>query len=218
MKDRFDLIVFDWDGTLVDSVDWIVHCLTIAATKQGCDIPPKQAIKDIIGLSIQRALQELFPRIDQNTQEQLIACYSQEFFSKEISANDLFTGVNDMLITLKQQGYQLAVATGKSRAGLDKAMIGTGLSDFFHISRCADETASKPQTLMLEEIIAEMGVERERVLLVGDSVHDMQMAINASVPAIAVTCGANSIEQLQQYKPLLNLQQTTDLLDILYKG
>jgi len=218
MKDRFDLIIFDWDGTLVDSVDWIVQCLSVAAGKQGREIPSKQAIKNIIGLSIHKALDELFPGIDQNTREQLITCYSQEFFSKQISEQDLFVGVDDMLHKLKQQGYQLAVATGKSRAGLDKAMQGTGLQAFFHITRCADETASKPQTLMLEEIISELAVSRDRVLFVGDSTHDMKMANNANVSAIAVTCGANSLDQLNEFKPLLNLQQTTELLDILHKG
>jgi len=215
MKDRFDLIIFDWDGTLVDSVDWIVQCLSKAAVKQGCSEPSPQAVKNIIGLSIQKALETLFPGIDQQTQEQLIACYGQEFFSKPVSADDLFEGVGEMLQKLRQQDYLLAVATGKSRAGLDKAMLGTGMRDFFHITRCADETASKPQPVMLEEIIQQMQVDKQRVLLIGDSTHDMQMAINAGVASIAVTCGANSAEQLEEYKPLLQLKQTTELLNIL---
>ena len=215
MARRFDLIIFDWDGTLVDSIDWIVHCLQKAAGEYGCIVPEKQAAKDIIGLSIQRAMETLFPGIDQKTQEQLIACYSQEFFSKQITEDDLFTGVNEMLVKFKQMGYFVAIATGKSRVGLDKAMKGTGLSDFFHITRCADQTASKPQPDMLEEIIKEMAVCKERVVMVGDSVHDMQMAINAGIASIAVSCGAHSSEQLQQYNPLFNLQQTTELLDSL---
>ena len=145
----------------------------------------------------------------------MIACYSQEFFSKPITEDDLFSGVNEMLQKFKQTGYQLAVATGKSRSGLDKSMQGTGLSDFFHITRCADQTASKPQPVMLEEIIKEMAVSKERVVMVGDSVHDMQMAINAGISSIAVSCGANSTEQLQQYNPLINLQQTIELQDSL---
>jgi len=215
MARRFDLIIFDWDGTLVDSIDWIVHCLQKAAGEYGCIVPEKQAAKDIIGLSIQRAMETLFPGIDQKTQEQLIACYSQEFFSKQITEDDLFTGVNEMLVKFKQMGYFVAIATGKSRVGLDKAMKGTGLSGFFHITRCADQTASKPQPDMLEEIIKEMAVCKERVVMVGDSIHDMQMAINAGIASIAVSCGAHSSEQLQQYNPLFNLQQTTQLLDSL---
>ena len=215
MKGRFDLIIFDWDGTLVDSIDWIVCCLQKAARSQGCDIPEEQAAKEIIGLSIQKAMEKLFPEIDEKTQEQLIASYSQEFFSKPITEDDLFSGVNEMLQKFKQAGYQLAVATGKSRSGLEKAMQGTGLSDFFHITRCADQTASKPHPVMLEEIIKEMAVSKERVVMVGDSVHDMQMAINAGISSIAVSCGANSTEQLQHYNPLLNLQQTIELQDSL---
>lgn len=215
MNNRFDLIIFDWDGTLVDSIDWIVHCLKKTAIAHGCVVPEDQAAKNIIGLSIQKAMDELFPEINQKTQEQLISCYSQEFFSKQITADDLFLGVNEMLVALKQKGYQLAVATGKSSSGLHRAMQGTGLSEFFGITRCADQTASKPQPDMLEQIIKEMGVSKERVVMVGDSVHDMQMAINADISAIAVSCGANTTEQLQQYNPLLNFKQTTELLKVL---
>ena len=97
MARRFDLIVFDWDGTLVDSIDWIVYCLQKAAGEYGCNVPEKQAAKDIIGLSIQRAMETLFPGTDQKTQEQLIACYSKQFFSKQITEDDLFRGVSEML-------------------------------------------------------------------------------------------------------------------------
>lgn len=215
MKDRFDLIIFDWDGTLVDSTDWITHCLKIAASRQGCHIPKDQAIKDIIGLSIQKAMDELFPGIDSKTQEQLISSYRQEFFSKQITESDLFAGVSEMLMTLKQRGYQLAVATGKNRSGLDRALDGTRLDGFFHITRCADETASKPDPDMLEVIIDELGISKEKTVMIGDSVHDMKMATNAGMASIAVSCGANSIEQLKVHSPLLVLQQTSAILDIL---
>jgi phosphoglycolate phosphatase len=215
MKNRFDLIIFDWDGTLVDSIDWIVQCLQMAAHLTGCDVPEAQAVKGIIGLSIQKATETLFPGIEENIQEQLIACYSQQFFSKQMTEDDLFLGVKEMLLKFKQTGYQLAVATGKSQASLNKALHGTGLNDLFHITRCADQTASKPHPYMLEEIIEKMGAGKERVVMVGDSVHDMQMAKNAGVSAVAVSCGANSRAQLQEFKPLLNLQQTTELLEVL---
>jgi len=215
MKNKFDLIVFDWDGTLVDSVDWIVQCLTKAAVCHGCMAPDEQDVKDIIGLSIHKALDKLFPDLAQEIRPQLIASYSEAFFSRQISKQDMFVGVDEMLMQLKQAGYQLAVATGKSRHGLDKAMQGTGLEDFFHVTKCADETASKPNPDMLDEIIKEMDVAKDRVLMIGDSTHDMQMAINAGVSSVAVLCGANSHQQLQQYKPLLNLQQTSELLQIL---
>ncbi len=213
MKDRFDLIIFDWDGTLVDSIDWIVHCFQTAAVENGYLIPDQQAVKNVIGLSIQKAMNQLFSECDQIKQEQLIASYSQEFFSRQITEKDLFEGVNEMLQALKQKGYKLAVATGKTRSGLDKAILGTGLSDIFNMTRCADQSASKPQPDMLEDIVKEMAIDKFRAVMVGDSIHDMQMAINAGMSSIAVYCGANSYTQLQQYNPLLNLQQTIELLD-----
>lgn len=215
MKNKFDLIVFDWDGTLVDSVDWIVHCLSEAAVDQGCVKPKQQDVKDIIGLSIHKALDKLFPELDGASRQRVIARYSEIFFSRQITDDDLFAGVSDMLLRFKEAGYQLAVATGKSRHGLDKAMLGVGLNDFFNITRCADETASKPNPDMLDVIIHEMKVSRDRVVMIGDSTHDMEMAINAQIASIAVLCGANSAEQLQKYNPLLKLQQTVELLEIL---
>lgn len=215
MDKKFDLIIFDWDGTLADSVDWIVHCLKAAAEQKALDIPEDQAIKNIIGLSLQKALAILYPEIKGRAQEQFIACYGQLFFAKQQTESDLFAGVNDMLQRLRTQGYKLAVATGKGRSGLDKAMQGSGLIDFFDVTRCANETASKPNPLMLEEIIAEMQVSKERVVFVGDSSHDLQMAENAGVAAIAVLCGANSKAQLAPYKSIACLQQTTELLEIL---
>jgi len=215
MKERFDLIIFDWDGTLVDSIDWITHCLKKAASLQGFNIPDDQAARDTIGLSIQKAMTKLFPGINQNIQDQMTESYRQEYFSKQMTEDDLFAGINEMLISLKQMDYQLAIATGKNRSGLDKALHGTGLNDFFHITRCADETASKPSPNMLEEIIEETGISRERTVMIGDSVHDLKMASNAGMASIAVSCGANSVEQLELHNPLLILQQTTTVLDIL---
>ncbi len=215
MKDRFDLIIFDWDGTLVDSVDWIVHCLQKTAADLGNRIPDKQDVKDIIGLSIHKAMDKLFPELDEVGREEFLAGYSKTFFSRQMSQQDLFSGVYEMLHQFRQDGYQLAVATGKSRNGLDKAMQGTGLEGFFDITQCADESASKPSPKMLDYILKQTAVDKQRALMVGDSTHDMQMAVNAGIASIAVLCGANSEQQLEIYKPLLNLQQTTELLDVL---
>ncbi|MCF6203450.1 MAG: HAD-IA family hydrolase [Methylococcaceae bacterium] len=215
MKEKVDLIIFDWDGTLVDSIDWIVLCLSEAAESCGCEVPENQILKDTIGLSIERTMTRLFPKISPQIKARLISYYRQKYLSKQITKDDLFVGVNQMLIELKQKGYQLAVATGKSRLELDKAMQGTGLYDFFNSTRTADQTASKPQPDMLDEIIEETGVSRKRAVMVGDSVHDMEMAINAGIAMIAVSCGANTYDQLQQFNPLINLPQTTQILDIL---
>ncbi len=215
MKNRFDLIIFDWDGTLVNSIDWIANCLQQAAGQCGVAIPEAQAAKDVIGLSLNKAMQALFPETDPQTQTQLVASYSQHYRSKPISPEDLFPGVYDMLAHLKETGYQLAVATGKSRAGLQQALNATGTEELFCITRCSDETASKPDPKMLHEIIQHTHAAKERTLMIGDSIHDLQMALNAPISSIAVSCGAHSAELLQQYHPLLCLQQPTELLNII---
>ena len=215
MKNRFDLIIFDWDGTLMDSVDWIVHCLQHAARLHDCPVPDSQAAKDIIGLSIDKATHILFPGVNEITLQKLAQDYSAEFFSKGITAADLFQGVPDLLATLKSNGYQLAVATGKKQSSLRQSMLETGIADWFSVTRSADKTASKPDPLMIDEIVAELGISKHRTLMVGDSIHDMQLAQNAGVASVAVTCGAHSAAVLQTYQPLLCLNYPTELLDFL---
>lgn len=212
MKKRFDLIIFDWDGTLVNSIEWITRCLQNAAKHCNLSVPDSQAAKDVIGLSIKKAMHALFPDTDEKTLEQLVASYSHEYHSKSIDRNDLFPGVYDMLVQLNQEGYQLAVATGKTRVGLQHALQATETEDLFCTTRCADETASKPDPRMLREIIQHTQTTNERTLMVGDSIHDLQMAVNAHISFIAVSCGAHSEDFLQQYNPLLCLQQPAQLL------
>jgi phosphoglycolate phosphatase len=215
MKNRFDLIIFDWDGTLVDSIDWIVQCIQRAAAHYDCPVPEKQAAKDIIGLSIEQAIQVLLPDVDNDIRSKVAAHYGQSFFSKQISREDLFPGVYTMLQQLKQQGYRLAVATGKKSSGLALAIQATGVADLFCTTRCSDQTASKPDPLMIDEIVHELGVSKQRTLMVGDSVHDLQMALNAQVASIGVTCGAHSEAILKQYQPLHCLAYPTELFGIL---
>jgi phosphoglycolate phosphatase len=215
MKNRFDLIIFDWDGTLVDSIDWIVHCIQNAAANHNCPIPAAQAAKDIIGLSIENAINTLFPNIDSEIQQKLVNDYSKTFFSKQISRDDLFPGVYEMLQRFKQEGYRLAVATGKKSSGLAQAIEGTGVADLFCTTRCSDQTASKPHPLMIDEIVAELGVSKQRTLMVGDSIHDLQMALNAQVASIGVSCGAHAESVLLEYQPLRCLEYPTDLMDML---
>jgi len=215
MKNNFDLIIFDWDGTLINSIDWIVSCIQRAAQSCDCEIPEAQAARNVIGLSLENALDRLFPEIDPGIRKQLTKSYSENFFSRKPAQKDLFVGVYDMLLQLKQQGYQLAIATGKTRKGLQRAMLGTGTEDLFNASRCADETASKPDPTMIREIIEHLEAGNDRTLMVGDSIHDVQMAANASIPCVAVSCGAHSAEQLLPYRPLCCLGRTTELLNLL---
>lgn len=212
MKNRFDLIVFDWDGTLINTIDWIVYCLQKAGGENGFPVPGPQAAKDVIGLCIDNAVAALYPEADTETQKKIVRHYSQTYFSKQLSQDDFFPGVYDMLVHLKESGYHLAVATGKTRAGLIQALQATATDGLFSVTRCADETASKPDPKMLLEIMQYTRTTHTRTLMVGDSIHDMQMARNANVPSIGVACGANTQESLQQYDPLLCLQQPTELL------
>lgn len=215
MKNRFDLIVFDWDGTLIDTIDWIVHCLQNAGEEFGFLIPEAQAAKDVIGLCIDNAVSTLYPDSDDDTQRKIVTSYTQEYLSKQLSQKDFFPGVFEMLVNLKESGYQLAVATGKTRNGLNQALQATGTEGLFDITRCADETASKPDPKMLHEIIMLTHSSLDRALMVGDSIHDLQMARNANIRSIGVTCGANSKESLLQFNPLLCLQQPTELLNFI---
>jgi phosphoglycolate phosphatase len=212
MKNRFDLIVFDWDGTLINTIDWIVHCLQRAGEHYGFLTPEPQAAKDVIGLCIDNAVAALYPEGDAETRKKIVKLYSQTYFSKQLSQDDFFPGVYPMLVQLKASGYQLAVATGKTRSGLTHALAATGTENVFDITRCADETASKPNPKMLHEIMQYIQTTPDHTLMVGDSIHDMQMARNANVPSIGVVCGANSEDSLRQYHPLLCLQQPTELL------
>jgi phosphoglycolate phosphatase len=215
MKNAYDLIIFDWDGTLINSIDWIADCLQRAGGLCGLPIPERQAAKDVIGLSIDKAMQALFPEANTAKVEKLVGYYSQIYFSKTISADDLFQGVYTMLVTLRDSGYQLAIATGKTRAGLNEALAGTETGHLFCATRCADETASKPDPKMLNEIIAQAGVLKERTLMVGDSTHDLEMAINAGIASVAVACGAHGAASLQPYRPLHCLQHPTELLTLI---
>lgn len=214
MSKQFDLIIFDWDGTLMDSIGWIVHCMQTAAKNAELSVPDTAEVKNVIGLSLQKAITQLFPAIDTVTKKNLVHHYEQAFFSREMTPNDLFTGIDAMLLNLKKQGYQLAVATGKRRDGLQKAMLATGVVELFDYTRCADEAGSKPDPAMIKDIIGYLGADYSRTVMVGDSSHDLQMANNANISAIAVECGAHSRVKLQQYNPMLCVQQTTELSEI----
>ncbi len=216
MKKKFDLIVFDWDGTLINTIDWIVDCLQKAGVQYGFNQPEPQAAKDVIGLCIDNAVAALYPEADVVTQKNIVTTYSNAYFSKQLSQADFFPGVYEMLLNLKQSGYQLAVATGKTRVGLTEALTATATEGIFDVTRCADETASKPDPQMLHEIMQHTQTLPERTLMVGDSIHDMKMACNAKIASIGVTCGANDQESLMQYNPLACLQWPTELLNIIF--
>jgi len=215
MKNRFDLVVFDWDGTLYDSIPFIVGCLQAAANDCGRPHPSAGAARSVIGLSLQRAMRELFAPADDGECEELISAYRRHYAAREAGPTDLFVGVADLLVRLREGGYRMAVASGKSSRQLATALDATGTAAWFDTLRGPDQTASKPDPLMLREIMRDLNAVPERTLMVGDSLHDLQMAVNAGVDAVAVACGANSVDELRTLQPLWCLQQTRELAGLL---
>jgi phosphoglycolate phosphatase len=215
MNNRYDLLVFDWDGTLFDSIPFIVSCLQGAAHDCGLPVPADGAARAVIGLSLDQAMSALFPQADGGRCTELIEAYRRYYEVRPARAEDLFQGVPTMLEQLRGAGYRLAVASGKTSTQLAKVMKATGTAGWFDTLRGPDQTASKPDPLMLREIMADLDAVPERTLMIGDSVHDLQMAANARIDAVAVECGANSREQLMAFNPLRCLQQTRELAAIL---
>ncbi len=213
MKDRYELVVFDWDGTLFDSIGWIVHCLQQAAAESGLAAPEAGLARSVIGLSLQQAMDALYPGATDDMAQRLAGHYREHYYKGAGDRLSLFEGVETGLHELRDRGYKLAVATGKARSALDHALNETGLTGFFHATRCADESASKPHPLMIHELLEELQVSQVRTLLVGDSLHDLRMAHNAGVDAVAVTCGANSRDELMALDPLMCLETTLELLN-----
>jgi phosphoglycolate phosphatase len=198
----FDLVVFDWDGTLMDSEERIVNCLQAAFDDLGVPSPTRDAARDVIGLGLNDAILRLLPTADTQTLHALGLGYRRHFLETDPTPSVLFPGVRETLEWMAGEGYLLAVATGKGRIGLDKALVETGLGVFFHATRCADETFSKPNPQMLFELMDELGVDASATLMVGDTEYDMQMANNARTSSLAVSCGVHPAERLMQHGPL----------------
>jgi len=196
MNRQFDLIIFDWDGTLMDSEAKIVRCMQAAAVDVGIPDPGTAAIRDIIGLGLNEAMQVLFPEQAPVRRAELVERYRRHFLELDATDMPLFPGVPQGLTQLTQQGYLLAIATGKARRGLNRVLDDTGMSHLFVSSRCADEAFSKPHPKMLEDILDDTGVDAGRALMVGDTVYDMEMACNAKVAGLAVSYGVHARERL----------------------
>jgi phosphoglycolate phosphatase len=194
---EFELIVFDWDGTLMDSAARIVECMQRAAVDVGIDRPTAAATRDIIGLGLNEAVSRLFTQISQGAVDDLVKAYRRHWLGDEVIGATMFAGAGSLIGDLHRHGRLLAVATGKSRVGLDRSLAESGLGRFFHATRCADETFSKPHPQMLEEILTDLDTPPERALVVGDTEYDMQMAKNAGVAAVGMTHGVHSAERLR---------------------
>ncbi|RUO38401.1 HAD family hydrolase [Aliidiomarina shirensis] len=212
---RFPLVIFDWDGTLMDSVPKIVSCMQKMAQAANLPIPAESAVRDIIGLSLWVALERLFDCHDEIEQQKLIAIYREFYLHKDPTPSPLFPDVVEVLSELTQSGVQLAVATGKARQGLERAWRETNTGNFFLASRCADEANSKPHPQMLNEILAETGYLTEQAIMIGDSRYDLRMANAANMPSLGVSWGVHDHTTLNLEAPLAVLNQITELPSLL---
>ncbi len=207
------LLIFDWDGTLSDSKAKITKAMQMAASDLGWEPLADHLIHDIIGLGLPEAIQSLYPSVRIEDRVRLRDAYATRFLMlDEARPSDFFPGVKETLWALKSQGHILTVATGKSRKGLDRIFGVLGLGDFFHATRCADETASKPDPLMLQELLVEFGVAADEAVMIGDTEYDMEMARRIGMPRIAVSYGAHQIGRLHAYEPALCLDRFDGLL------
>lgn len=215
MSLRYSLVVFDWDGTLVDSVGHIVDSLQYAANAMLLPERSSSSMASVIGLGMTEAVLHLYPELEMPEVTAFKDAYSEAFFRKPTDSSDIFEGVHEVLERLRSDGAVLAIATGKSRHGLDKALEGTGLGQYFTLTRCASETRSKPHPQMLHEIVSEMQSSPEQVLMVGDSVFDMEMARNAGVARVGVSYGVADESELYAYQPVAVISEMQSLLKFL---
>jgi phosphoglycolate phosphatase len=197
---NFDLIAFDWDGTLFDSTQIIVRSIQLAVADVGGTVPSNEAASYVIGLGLMQALAHAAPDVPEARDPELRQRYRHHY---ALHQNDitLFEGVLPLLLDLKERGYFLTVATGKSRRGLDEALQAVELKGCFDSSRTADETAGKPHPRMLHELMSEFGVKPERTLMIGDTTHDLQMALNAGCASVGVSYGAHEPSAFEPLKP-----------------
>ena len=209
---RYDLIVFDWDGTLFDSTALIVRAIQAACRDLGAPVPSDEAAAHVIGLGLQDALQHAVPDLPVDLYPELGRRYRQHYFASHDQVT-LFAGVPELLTGLRERNHWLAVATGKSRIGLDRALAATGLGECFAITRTVDECRSKPHPQMLQELMREFGTDPERTLMIGDTTHDLQLAANAGTDAVAVAYGAHPPEQLGDLRPLTIAHSVPELQD-----
>ncbi len=210
MGKKFDLLVFDWDGTLFDSTGAIVRSLQASCRDMGLPEPSDEQASHVIGLGLAEALRYAAPELTEDRLPLLIERYRYHYLLQDQDIR-LFHGVAELIERLYATGFQLAVATGKSRRGLDRAFSSSGLGRFFSASRCADECFSKPHPQMLEELIDEFAASKERTLMIGDTTHDLQMAVNAGVAGLGVSYGAHPVEALHSLKPLACVRDVREL-------
>jgi len=199
---KYKLIIFDWDGTLMDSIDKIVLCMQQAAMQQRQIIPSEQAVKNIIGLSLLNAVKILFPTLSVKQQQALVESYRDQYHQSQHIDTPLYAGIVRLLNSLKTQGYILAVATGKGRKGLDTMLKKSNTGALFSATICADEAHSKPDPLMINSLLEKLHIDASQALMVGDSSYDLEMARNARVDRLGVSYGVHDIKTLASFDPI----------------
>lgn len=208
---RYRLAIFDWDGTLADSIKLIVNSILLTAKQLNLPILADQTVRNIIGLKLDSAITQLYPFITKQQLTFFLKKYGETFINLEKNAFNLFPNVIETLTLLKEKGYLLAIATGKSRKGLDRILNKLELSHFFDATRCSDETAGKPDPSMLLELLSYFKLTNRQAIMIGDASFDIQMANNAKIDAIAVSYGAQTLEALLRYQPKAIIHQFTEL-------
>ena len=209
---RFDLIAFDWDGTLFDSTAIIVRCIQAAVRDVGGTVPTDKEAAYVIGMGLMQALAHAAPDVPPEKYTELGNRYRFHYLQHQDDLS-LFEGVLPLLNDLRERGHLLAVATGKSRRGLDEALHTVQLKGVFDGSRTADQTAGKPHPLMLQELMAEFDVAPERLLMIGDTTHDLQMAVNAGCASVGVSYGAHEPDAFHALQPLAVVHSVRELHD-----
>ena len=209
---QFDLICFDWDGTLFDSTAIIVRCIQAAVRDVGGTVPTDQEAAYVIGMGLMQALAHAAPDVPPEKYTELGNRYRFHYIQHQDDLS-LFDGVLPLLNDLRERGHLLAVATGKSRRGLDEALHSVDLRGVFDGSRTADQTAGKPHPLMLQELMAEFDVAPERLLMIGDTTHDLQMAVNAGCASVGVSYGAHEPDAFHALQPLAVVHSVRELHD-----
>jgi len=207
----YKLLIFDWDGTLMDSETRIVNCLRTSIMEAGFASQSHDELKDVIGLGLREALKQLCPDQNENLIERMAETYRHAYLNIDKTPSELFPGVKLLLEELENQGYWLAIATGKGRQGLDQVLEYTQLGGRFHTTRCASETFSKPHPQMLEEILQQLGMDTAEALMIGDTEYDMEMAKNAGMDSLAVSYGVHEVDRLLKHNPVACIDDITEL-------
>lgn len=209
------VLIFDWDGTLIDSTAKIIACMQQAARDATIEPPADEAVRNIIGLGLDEAIRSLYPRQAQNAREAVRQHYARRFVEADQVPCQFFPGVREALDALQGEGFRLAVATGKSRKGLSRVLGNLGMESYFHSTRCADETASKPDPLMLRELCEEFSIRPTEAIMVGDTEYDLAMAHGFGMPSVGVSYGAHDPGRFGRWQPLAVIDAFEELLGLL---